>query len=142
MSERPILKIDPKSGFYPHFTDEFKKKYGSKSFFVLAVADVLTARFIKVLIKAGRIGPNTKPRQLGSPEAVQTMEKLISILQAKKPSSEGILPLLREATGVTSLGTFSQEVNTILDDWIFEKWLCFFQESAFDKATELVKGFD
>ena len=141
MSGNPkeLLKIDPKHGFCPHFTAEFKKEYGSESIFVFAVADVLTARFIGVLIKAGRIGPNTKPRQLGSSEAVETLEKLISILQAKKPLSKEILPLLQEATGKASLGTFSKEVNSVLGDWIFEKWFCFFKESAFDKATELVK---
>jgi hypothetical protein len=45
MSKKPrnLLQIDPKHGFYPHFTSEFKKEYGSESIFVFAVADVFTA---------------------------------------------------------------------------------------------------
>jgi hypothetical protein len=142
MSNKPneLLQIDPVHGFYPHFTDEFKKEYGSESIFVFAVADVLTARFIGVLIKAGRISPNTKPRQLGGHGAVETLEGLISILQAKKISWEEILPLLQEATGRRPLGTFSQEVNNTLGDWTFEKWLCLFQDKAFDKAMELIEN--
>jgi hypothetical protein len=142
MNEKPkeLLQVDPEHGFYPHFTDEFRKEYGAESVFVFAVADVLTARFIKVLIKAGRVSPNTKPRQLGSLEAVEMLEKLILILEAKKPSSKEILPLLQEATGRASLGTFSKEVNSLLGDWIFEKWLCLFQDNAFGKAAELVEN--
>jgi hypothetical protein len=142
MSKKPkeLLQIDPAHGFYPHFTAEFKKEYGSESIFAFAVADVLTARFTGVLIKAGRISPNTKTRQLGNPEAVETLEKLISILQTKKPSSKEILPLLQEATGRVSLGTFSKEVNSLLGDWTFEKWFCFFQDKAFGRAAELVEN--
>jgi hypothetical protein len=137
--QKELLQIDPKHGFYPHFTAEFKKEYGSESIFVFAVADVFTARFIGILIKHDRVSPNTKPRQLGSPEAVETLEILISILKGKKPSSNEILPLLQESTGKVSLGTFSKEVNSVLGDWAFEKWLCLFQENAFGKAADLVE---
>lgn len=137
---KELLQIDPKHGFHPHFAAEFKKEYGSKSVFVLAVADVLTGRFIGVLIKAGRISPNTKSLQLGSSEGIEALEKLISILQARKPSSKEILPLLQEATGRASLGAFSKEVNSLLGDWTFEKWLCLFQDKVFDKAMELVEN--
>jgi hypothetical protein len=137
---KEMLWIDPKYGFYPHFTAEFKTEYGSKSVFVLAAADVLTARFTRVLIKAGRVGSNTKSRQLGSSEAVKTLEKLISLLQARKPSSKEILTLLQEATGRAPLETFSREVNGLLGDWTFERWLCYFQDKAFDQANELVES--
>jgi len=137
---KELLQIDPEHGFHPHFTVEFKKEYGSESIFTFAAADVLTARFTGVLIKAGRISPNAKPRQLGSPEAVETLEKLISILKAKKPSSNEILPLLQESTGRASLGTFSKEVNSLLGDWTFEKWLYLFQDKTFGKAAELVEN--
>jgi hypothetical protein len=142
MSEKPkeLLQIDPEHGFYPHFADEFKKEYGFESIFVFAVADVLTARFIKVLIKAGRISPNTQPRQLGSSDPAKTLEKLILKLQVKKPSSKEILPLLQEATGRVPLGTFSQEVNSLLGDWTFEKWLYLLQDNAFGKASELIEN--
>jgi hypothetical protein len=69
------------------------------------------------------------------------VEKLISILHAKKPSFNEIKPLLQEATGRASLGTFSKEVNSLLGDWTFEKWLCLFQDKAFGKAAELVENF-
>ena len=132
------LRIDPERGFYPHFTIGFKKEYGAKSVFVLAIADALTARFIRVLIKAGRIEPNTKPLQLGCREAVQTLEELISILQRKKPSSEGVLPVLREATGMTSLGEFLREINGVFGGGTFEEWLSFFQAKASDEAMNLL----
>ena len=136
------LSIDPAQGFYPHFTAKFMNAYGRDSVFVLAVADVLTGRFINLLINAGRLDADTKPLRLGSKAAVCALEELIEQHQAKLPSSEGIKYFLREATGVTPVGTLSKEIDGVFGNDIFKAWLSLFQKRSFARALRLLKTPD
>ncbi len=133
------IHIDPEHGFYPHFSTEFMETYGWKSPFVLATSDALMGRYIRVLVNADRIDPDTIPLRLGSPAAVDALEKLLSILQTKAPTSEGIKYFLREATGVTPVGSLSKEIDNAFGSGTFEKWLSLFQAGDFLQATCLLK---
>jgi hypothetical protein len=133
------IHIDPEHGFYPHFTTEFNEAYGWESAFVFAAADALTGRFIKVLINAGRIDRDTIPLRLGNPAAVDALEELLTILRTKQPASEDIKYLLREATGVTPVGSFSKEIDSVFGSGTFEAWLSLFQAQDFRQALSMLK---
>jgi hypothetical protein len=76
-----LIQIDLEEGFRPHFAQSFLERYDENSVFVAATADLLTARYIAVLVKADRINQEAVPVQLGTSEALDALRDLLLIRQ-------------------------------------------------------------
>jgi hypothetical protein len=131
------IPIDLNEGYWPHFKAGFFARYGLDSLFVRSVADSLTARHVKVLIKANRISPNTKPLQIGSKEALKALEFLLDRIRADG-AVEDILHILRESTGVREPIVLDAEVDGLYGQGVFARWLSLFEQCKFDEAGNLL----
>jgi len=136
MSKR--ISIELKEGYWPHFVPGFFERYGMDSLFVRAAADCLTARHVKILIKAERISPNTRPRQRGSSEAMNALDALFQKMRADG-AADDVLHILREATGVKPAGVLEAEVDRLYGRGTFNGWLALFEHGLFEKATALLR---
>jgi hypothetical protein len=130
------IPINLKTGYRPHFVPAFLERYGVDSMFVRAAADCLTARHVKVLIKAQRISPNIQPLQLGIADATKSIETLLKKMAAggtEKP----VLYLLWESMGVKPPGILEAEVDRLFGAGAFTRWLTLFELRKFDEAANL-----
>ena len=137
-SQKPQnIPIDLEEGYWPHFKAQFFARYGVDSLFVRSVADSLTARHVKVLIKAGRISPNTKPLQIGSKEALKALEFLLERTKADG-AIEQVRHILRESMGVREPIVLEAEVDNLYGHGVFARWLSLFERRKFDEAGNLL----
>ncbi len=131
------IRINLEEGYWPHFVPAFFARYGADSLFVRSVADYLTARHVKVLIKAGRISPNTRPLQLGTTEATNSLETLLGKMKTDG-ATDHLLHILRESTGVREPGVLEAEVDLLYGCGAFNRWLAQFELREFDKAMRVL----
>ncbi len=132
------ISIELKEGYWPHFVPEFFERYGADSLFVRAAADCLTARHVKILIKAERISPNSRPRQRGSCEAISALETLLQRMRADG-AADDVLHILRESTGTMPACALEAEVDRLYGRGTFNGWLALFEHRKFDKAAALLQ---
>jgi len=136
--EQPGISVNIETGFYPHFTKEFLEFYGQKSVFVLATADVLTKSFTDVLINAGRVDRDTKSFRLGKINPSRELTSLVSKHVEADSTSDGILYLSRESTGVAPIGTFSSEIDRVFGEGVFKSWVDFVDSGKYAEAANLL----
>ena len=137
-SKKPqYIPINLKEGYWPHFKTGFFARYGVDSLFVRSVADCLTDRHVWVLIKAGRISPNTKPLQIGSKEALKALEFLLERMKTDG-AVEQVRHILRESMGVREPIVLEAEVDGLYGHGVFAHWLSLFEQRKFDEAGNLL----
>jgi hypothetical protein len=132
-----IIRINLEEGYWPHFVPAFFARYGADSLFVRSVADCLTARHVKVLKRAARISPNTRPLQLGTIEATNSLEALLDKMKADG-AAEHLLHILRKSTGVNDPGPLEAEVDLLYGSGAFNRWLALFELHEFDQAATVL----
>jgi hypothetical protein len=133
------IPIDLKEGYWPHFVPAFFARYGADSLFVRSVADSLTARHVRVLIKAGRISPNTRPLQRGTTEALESLEKLLSKMRADG-AAEDLRHILRESMGTREPGVLQAEVDLLYGSGAFSRWPALFELHDFNQAAGVLRA--
>jgi hypothetical protein len=132
MAEKIWINLE--EGYWPHFVPAFFARYGADSLFVRSVADCLTARHVRLLIKAGRISPNTRPLQRGTTEATESLEALLGKMKTDG-AAEDLLHILRESTGVREPGVLQAEVDLLYGCGAFSRWLALFELHDFNQAA-------
>ncbi len=132
------IAIELKEGYWPHFVPTFFEHYGADSLFVRAAADCLTARHVKILIKAERISPNSKPRQRGSTEAMIALDALLQKIR-NDGATDDILHVLRESTGAMPPCALEAEVDRLYGRGTFNGWIALFEHEKFEKAAILLR---
>lgn len=132
----PNLSIDPELGFLPHFSDAFVNYYDKHWVFVHAVADLLTERFKRVLVKAGNASEDSKFAAIGDVRARDALDEIIGRLEragVEKPA----LVALQEATGRRDAGSFAAAVDSCLGPSAFLEWLSLVEGGRFEEAGQL-----
>lgn len=131
------IQIDPEDGFGPHLVDDFMDLYGPDSNFVAGTADCLTRRFIRVLIKAGKLAPDTVPVQFGGDQAREALDDLLRVLErrgAEKPS----VALMQSAVGHAAPEAFQSLAQMILGVDSVERWFTLFEQGKFEECNALL----
>lgn len=132
------ISIDLDEGYWPHIVEKFFDRYGAESLFVRSVADCLTARHVRVLIKAGKIEASEQPVQVGDRETLEALEALLERLKADG-AKEHLLHILRESMGVKEPGVLEAEVDGLYGRGAFSRWLVLFEFRKFDEASEVLR---
>lgn len=129
--------IDPEVGYLPHFADAFLDAYGADSRFVLAVADCLFDRHVNVLIRAGKMPPDTLPMRIGTPRAFDAMVLLMRTLTSRGVE-RSVVQLMQVALGSRDHRAFSSVVDETFGEGVFERWRQAFERGEFEHAAACI----
>ncbi len=116
------IQIDPEDGFGPHLSDAFLDRYGEESVFVAATADLLTWKFVAVLIKAEKLPTDFAAIQYGSPEMRNALDAFLETLAGRgmeKPSTS----LMQSAVGRQQPQAFLAAAGALLGYDLVTRWL-------------------
>ena len=131
------IQIDPEQGFGPHISDAFLNLYGEDSVFVTATVDLLTWRFVGVLVRAEKLPAAFEAVQYGTFEMRQTLEAFLKALDARgleNPSTS----LMRSAVGHEQPQAFEAAASALLGYDLVGRWLPLLEQQDYAGATALL----
>ena len=133
--QQHAIPISVSEGFLPHFSADFRARYGEDSLFVRAVSDFYTQAVVRTLWRRNKLRDPSRVALFASPDAVRAIKELMERLTDRGAASNA---LLMEATGGRPSGTFEQIVDTEFATGFFAGWLEAFQAGCFDQATATI----
>jgi hypothetical protein len=116
------IQIDPVEGFGPHIAECFLNLYGEDSVFVTATVDCLTYRFIRTLIKSGRLSADHVAIQYGTPAMRESLENFLEALASRGLDTPSVL-LVRSAVGHEEPQHFLTVASSLLGTELVASWL-------------------
>ncbi|GAB3029601.1 hypothetical protein GCM10027285_10090 [Oleiagrimonas citrea] len=131
------IPIDPDVGFAPHITDDFLDSYGESSVFVTAAVDCLTYRFVRVLVKAGKLPQEHHTPQYGTPEMREALEQLLSKLASCGMDKPPVV-LMRSAVGRSEPRAFQDAAGAILGVGLVGNWFRELEHENYSGARSLL----
>ncbi len=131
------IQIDPDEGFGPHLAQSFLDWYGEDSVFAAATADCLTWRFVKVLVRAGKLPAEHQPHVYGSPELCEALEALLDALSTRGLEKASVL-LLQSAVGRADAHAFQTAAGYVLGNDLIQRWLVLLEQADPAGATALL----
>lgn len=133
------IQIDPEEGFGPHITEAFLDLYGEYSVFAAATVDLLTWRFVGVLVKADKLPMDFEPPQYGPPEMRKALDGLLKALTAQGHENS-VAALMRSALGRQPPQAFQIAAGTLLGNDLIVRWLQLLEQQDHAGATALLSG--
>ncbi|GAB2524815.1 hypothetical protein GCM10027188_29700 [Lysobacter humi (ex Lee et al. 2017)] len=132
------IPVDPEEGFGPHLTDAFLEAYGEDSVFVTATVDLLTWRFVRVLVKAGKLPEEFEPPQFGPPEMRRALAGLITKL-SERGQDRPAVSLMRSAIGHEHPLAFQNVARAVLGEGVVASWLACLEREDYARAEALLE---
>jgi len=133
------IQIDPDEGFGPHVTEAFLDLYGEHSVFACATVDLLTWRFVRVLVRAEKLPTQFEPPQYGPPEMRQSLDKLLRALTAQGHDNPPAA-LMRSATGHEPPEAFQLAAATLIGHDLVTSWLHLLEQQDYAGTSALLAG--
>jgi hypothetical protein len=131
------IPVDPDVGFAAHVADGFVEHYGEDSVFVAAAVDCLTHRFIRVLVRAGKLPEDHQAPQYGTPEMRGALDRLLSVLDSRGMDNP-TAALMRSVVGRAGPGTFVQAAGVVVGEQLIGGWLLKMEQEDYVGADSLL----
>jgi hypothetical protein len=127
----PYLSVNVEEGFAPHLAQEFVARYGGRSLFVRATADLFTLALARVLEASSK-------RQVEDPIARVADDDAVDCLSVlTRAVAEGKKILLSAATGSSPADSFEVAIDAALCAGSFGRWLAHFERREFKSSNTI-----